>query len=97
MERGAPQLLKRSVPLHARGVEFGVDGWRQIAEAAVCSDSVVVLLPGCQLRTSLGQRAEQCLVEKFGLMYQTHHGGVGDEAGWRARGVGGTRWHGSRR
>lgn len=62
-ERGAPQLLKRAIPLHAGSLEYGVDGRRQVAEAAMWSDYVVVLFPYRQSEPGVGQRGEKRFVE----------------------------------
>jgi hypothetical protein len=44
MGRGAPRVAQRPVPLHHGRTAFCVNGRRQIAEAAVWSDSIVVML-----------------------------------------------------
>ena len=35
--------MQRPVPLHSGSAEFGIGGWRQIAERAVRSDGIVVV------------------------------------------------------
>ena len=45
--------------------ELGVVGRRQIAEAAVRPDGVVVELPGVQRGASMGERAKQSLIQQL--------------------------------
>jgi hypothetical protein len=64
--RGAKPPSERSVPSRcfAGFAELGIDSRRQIAEATVRSDGVVVVLPGIQGRPGVSER-EQGLVQEL--------------------------------
>jgi hypothetical protein len=51
--------------LHAGSAEFGVDCRRQIADAAVRPNCIVVVFPKGQNLTGVRQGCEQRLVEQF--------------------------------
>jgi hypothetical protein len=63
--REAPDRAQRPFPLHGGGAEPGVDGRRQIAEAAVRSDGIVVVCPGGESLAGMIERYEQGLVQQF--------------------------------
>jgi len=65
MGRGALRVAQRPVPLLYEIAAFGVCGGRQIAEAAVRSDSVVVVFPKRQNLACMDERCEQRLVQRF--------------------------------
>jgi len=65
MGRGAPERAQRPVPLHRGDAELGIIGGRQIAEAAMRSDGVVVVLPLRQRRSRVRERDEQSLIQEF--------------------------------
>lgn len=57
--RRALHIAQRPVPLPGGDAEVGKDCWGQIAQRAVQSDGVVVVLPSCQ---SLADVADQLLL-----------------------------------
>ena len=61
----SPRRAQRSIPLRRGSAELGIDRRRQVADAAVWPDGVVVVPPGRQDRPGLGQRGEQGLVEQL--------------------------------
>jgi|SRR5665213_1611192 len=62
---GAPGRAQRPIPLHHGDAELGIGSGWQIAEAAMRSDGVVVVLPGGEHRTGMSERVEQGLVQEL--------------------------------
>lgn len=60
-----PSKAQRPAPLRPGSVAFGVFSRSEIAQGAVRSGVVVVIFPGRQHGSSLCERSEQCLIEKF--------------------------------
>src|ERR1700746_74829 len=65
MGRGALGVAQRPVPLRSGIAAFSIGCGRQVAEATMRSDGVVVVLPNRQNLASMGKRCEQCLVQTF--------------------------------
>jgi hypothetical protein len=63
MGRGALGVAQRTVPLRRGNAELRVRGGRQIADAAVWPNGVVVVLPNRQSLPGVIERAEQGLVQ----------------------------------
>ena len=63
--RGALSAAQRPVPLLFGSARFGVGGWREVAEAAVRPDYVVIVFPERQNLSCVRERAEQRLVQQL--------------------------------
>lgn len=58
----SPQVAKAPRPLQIGSAEFGVGGWRQIADTAVGPHRVVVVHPDRQNLSHMGELGEQRLI-----------------------------------
>src|SRR5438270_7904351 len=65
MGRGAPGEAQRPIPFHLWSPESGVDRRCEIANTAMRSHRVVIVLPDCQYFAGMGKGREQGLVEAF--------------------------------
>src|SRR5205809_4183754 len=65
MGRGALGVAQRPIPLHLGSAESGVDRRCEIANTAMRSHRVVIVLPDCQYFAGMGKGREQGLVEAF--------------------------------
>src|SRR5438067_1550512 len=65
MGRGALGVAQRPIPLHLGSAESGVDRRCEIANTAMRSHRVVIVLPDYQYFAGMGKGREQGLVEAF--------------------------------